>query len=82
MSNEIIVRRVSRWQHIASGKICAVVSKNKGGAVSEFSILGYNPLPCMTFQGTYTILAKWLQENGWVRLVNLSAPDLVYVEYK
>lgn len=69
---------ISLWEHKRNGKRCRIISKKIEGSVfSEFRIEGYNPLPCKSFKGTYTILANWLMANGWERVVDVSNPDMV-----
>lgn len=56
----------SRWKK--GDKNCTVFgTKNQNSDDYTFVIRGWNPLPCKKFTGSYTILAKWLMENGWVR---------------
>lgn len=79
------ITSVSKWMHVQTGKLCKVVGiKEAGSRISEFHIDGHNPLPCYTFKGTYTVLANWLEANGWQKIVktNVCVPDIVFVNYK
>jgi hypothetical protein len=75
----------SKWIHRDTGKVCKVVGKREENSrISEFHIDGYNPLPCFTFKGTYTVLADWLKENGWIKIVkaDVYSPDIVFIHYR
>lgn len=76
---------VSKWRHISTGKICKVTSRKESSSrMSKFVISGHNPLPCLSFKGTYGILVKWFKANGWEKIVNTDdyTPDTMFVQYK
>ena len=76
---------VSTWVHTITGKTCKVIgTRETNSKITTFRIDGYNPLPCFEFKGTYRVLADWLQENNWHKLVkaNIYTPDVVCIEFK
>lgn len=49
------------------GKVCKVHSTWKKGSTNiTFQFTGWNPFPCFSMMSTYPVVAKWLQDNGWV----------------
>lgn len=79
---EAIIVCKSKWKHKLTGKVCKIESRrDPRSTVSEFYISGHNPLPCLTFKGTYGILADWLENNGWVREFNsdVYTPDIICI---
>lgn len=75
---------VSKWIHATTGKVCKVIGiRETNSHEYEFHIEGYNPLPCFSFKGTYGILAKWLEENGWYKLIKADfSPDIIIIQHK
>ena len=55
----------SIWQK--GDKICRITSTGELKRVSTFRFSGYNPFPCFSMQSTFTVISKWMQENGWER---------------
>lgn len=65
-------------------KKCTVYGTRKMNCTDyTFCILGWNPLPCKEFTGSYLILANWLKSNGWEREIKDSVyrPDTVLIEH-
>lgn len=57
--------RISHWKNEKLNKSCKIHSTQLDNGDYRFTIMGYNPLPCKAFEGSFYILAKWLMENGW-----------------
>jgi hypothetical protein len=76
MTNEITY--VSMWEHKETGRRCRIINKKREHSrYSDFSVGGYNPLPCVSFVSSYTIVAAWLRANGWERVADVSRPDTI-----
>ena len=74
----------STWMHLPTKKLCKIYGAKDSDSISratKFNITGHNPLPCFTFTGTYGVLVKWLEDNGWVRVHNMNvySPDTVTI---
>lgn len=75
----------STWVHILTGKFCRIYGTKEGNSkTTTFRIAGHNPLPCFSFEGTYGVLIKWLEANGWARVFNSDdyIPDTVHTYSK
>lgn len=70
--------RISHWYNKALGKRCRVCSTLMTCGDWSFTILGYNPLPCKSFVGSFHILYQWLIDNGWEH--NCTQPDIIIIE--
>ena len=70
----------STWVHIPTGNFCRIYgTREMNSSTTTFRITGHNPLPCFSFKGTYTVLVKWLEANGWTRVFNTDVyvPDTI-----
>lgn len=62
---DITTTIMSIWQK--EDKICRIQSTQEGNGTPIFVFRGYNPFPCFNMKSTFTIINKWMKENGWER---------------
>lgn len=80
-----IVTCTSTWVHKPTGKYCRIYgTRESNSKATTFRITGHNPLPCFSFKGTYGVLVKWLEANGWTRVFNTDVytPDIIEFYHK